>query len=47
MVDVENDSFRIHNPMHVTDQPRIPVLVAALGPVMLELAGSRADGTIL
>ncbi len=46
-VDVENDSFTIHNPMHVTDEPRMQVLLAALGPVMLQLAGSRTDGTIL
>ena len=46
-VDVENDRFRIHNPMHVTDQPRMQVMLAALGPVMLHLAGSRTDGTIL
>jgi F420-dependent oxidoreductase-like protein len=47
MVDVENDSFAIHNPMHVTDQPRMQVMLAALGPVMLRLAGARTDGTIL
>jgi 5,10-methylenetetrahydromethanopterin reductase len=47
MVDVENESFRVHNPMHVTDEPRMQVMLAALGPVMLRLAGSRADGTIL
>jgi len=47
MVDVENDSFTIHNPMYVTDEPRMQVLLAALGPVMLKLAGSRTDGTIL
>ena len=46
-VDVENDSFTIHNPMYVTDEPRMQVLLAALGPVMLKLAGSRTDGTIL
>ncbi len=46
-VDVENDSFRIHNPMHVTDAPRMQVMLAALGPVMLRLAGARTDGTIL
>lgn len=46
-VNVENASFRIHNPMHVTDEPRMSVLLAALGPVMLHLAGSRTDGTIL
>jgi len=46
-IDVENDRFRIHNPMYVTDQPRMQVMLAALGPVMLQLAGSRTDGTIL
>ena len=45
-VDVENDRFRIHNPLDVTDLP-VPVLLAALGPVMLRLAGERADGTVL
>jgi F420-dependent oxidoreductase-like protein len=44
---VHNSSFRIDNPMHVTDEPATPVLLAALGPVMLKLAGERADGTIL
>lgn len=46
-IEVANASFRIDNPMHVTDAPATPVLLAALGPVMLRLAGSRADGTIL
>jgi F420-dependent oxidoreductase-like protein len=46
-IDVENESFRIHNPMYVTDQPTTQVLIAALGPVMLKLAGERTDGTIL
>jgi F420-dependent oxidoreductase-like protein len=44
---VQNDSFHIDNPMHVTDEPATPVLLAALGPVMLKLAGERTDGTIL
>jgi F420-dependent oxidoreductase-like protein len=47
MVDVENDSFRVHNPMDVTDIAPTPVLIAALGPLMLRLAGERTDGTIL
>ena len=47
MVEVDNDSYRIRNPMHVTDRPRMQVLLAALGPVMLRLAGEHADGTIL
>ncbi len=47
MVDVENDDWRIHNPLDVTDVTPTPVLLAALGPVMLRLAGERTDGTIL
>src|SRR5688500_8566042 len=46
-VDVENDLFRVHNPLDVTDSPATPVLLAALGPQMLKLCGERADGTIL
>lgn len=46
-VDVENDLFRVHNPLDITDITPTPVLLAALGPVMLRLAGERADGTIL
>jgi F420-dependent oxidoreductase-like protein len=46
-VDVDNDHFRVHSPVDVTDVRAPSVLLAALGPVMLRLAGSRADGTIL
>lgn len=46
-VDVENEMFRVHNPLDVTDLAPTPVLVAALGPRMLELAGARTEGTIL
>jgi F420-dependent oxidoreductase-like protein len=46
-VDVENERFRIHNPLDVTDIAPTPVLIAALGPVMLRIAGERTDGTIL
>ncbi len=46
-VDVENDLFRVHNPLDVTDLAPNPVLLAALGPAMLRLAGERASGTIL
>lgn len=46
-IDVENTSFRVHNPMYVTDAPRMSVMIAALGPVMLRIAGARTDGTIL
>jgi len=47
IIEVKNRSFDIANPMYVTDQPRMQVMLAALGPVMLQLAGSRTDGTIL
>jgi F420-dependent oxidoreductase-like protein len=47
MVEVENDRFRVRNPIDVTDLPPTPVLVAALGPKMLRLAGERTHGTIL
>ncbi len=46
-VDVENDSYRVHSPMDVTDLSPNRVLLAALGPVMLRVAGEHASGTIL
>lgn len=46
-IDVENEHFRIHNPIDITDLDPPPVLLAALGPRMLRLAGERAGGTIL
>ncbi len=46
-VDVETDLFSIHNPLDITDVSPTPVLIAALGPRMLALAGERTDGTIL
>jgi F420-dependent oxidoreductase-like protein len=46
-VDVENDRYRVHSPIDVTDWGPTPVLLAALGPVMLRLAGAHASGTIL
>src|SRR5215468_4037397 len=46
-VDVENDGYRVHSPIDVTDVAPNPVLLAALGPVMLRLAGEQASGTIL
>jgi 5,10-methylenetetrahydromethanopterin reductase len=47
VVDVENDEFRVHNPLDITNLTPTPVLLAALGPVMLRVAGERTDGTIL
>lgn len=46
-VDVENGTFTVHNPLDLGPVAPMPVLVAALGPVMLALAGERADGTVL
>ena len=46
-VDVDNGTYRVHQPMDVTDISPTPVMIAALGPVMLRIAGERTDGTIL
>jgi F420-dependent oxidoreductase-like protein len=46
-VDVENDEYAVHSPMDVTDWGPNRVLLAALGPVMLRIAGEHASGTIL
>jgi alkanesulfonate monooxygenase SsuD/methylene tetrahydromethanopterin reductase-like flavin-dependent oxidoreductase (luciferase family) len=37
----------VHSALDITDIAPTPVLIAALGPVMLRLAGERTDGTIL
>ena len=44
---VDNNSFRVHSPLDVTDEVGVGVLVAALGPAMLRIAGERTGGTIL
>ena len=46
-VDVENRTFTVHNPLELGPVAALPVLLAALGPVMLAIAGERADGTVL
>jgi F420-dependent oxidoreductase-like protein len=46
-VDVDNNSYRVHSPVDVTDTHDVPILLSALGPTMLRLAGERAGGTIL
>jgi F420-dependent oxidoreductase-like protein len=46
-LDVENATFTIHNPLDLAPVAPLQILVAALGPVMLKLAGERADGTVL
>jgi F420-dependent oxidoreductase-like protein len=47
LVEVKNELFSIRQPLDVTDITPTPVMIAALGPVMLHLAGSRASGTVL
>ena len=46
-VDVENDGYRVHSPIDVTDQAPTPIVLAALAPVMLRVAGELASGTLL
>src|SRR4051794_7786110 len=46
-VDVENDRYRVHNPLDITDITPTPILLAALAPLMLKMAGELAAGTIL
>lgn len=46
-VDVDNESYCVHGPIDVTDAYEVPILLSALGPTMLRLAGERAGGTIL
>jgi len=46
-VDAETLTYNVHSPMDVTDWNPNPVLLAALGPVMLRIAGEHASGTIL
>ncbi|HXW38422.1 MAG TPA: LLM class flavin-dependent oxidoreductase, partial [Acidimicrobiales bacterium] len=47
LVEVENELFRIHNPLDIAEMAPMPILIAALGPVMLKLAGERTEGTSL
>ena len=46
-IDVQNETFTVHNPFDVGPVAPMRVLVAALGPVMLRIAGEHADGTVL
>ncbi|NLD75561.1 MAG: LLM class flavin-dependent oxidoreductase, partial [Acidimicrobiales bacterium] len=47
VVSAENGRYRVRYPFDITDIAPTPILLAALGPAMLRLAGERADGTIL
>jgi F420-dependent oxidoreductase-like protein len=46
-VAVANDTYRVNSPVDVTDAFQMQVLVAALGPMMLRIAGEHTGGTIL
>jgi len=46
-VDVDNDNYHVRSRIEITDSYEMPVLLAALGPAMLRMAGERAGGTIL
>jgi F420-dependent oxidoreductase-like protein len=46
-IDVRNDTFTVRNPFDVGPVAPMRVLIAALGPVMLRIAGEHADGTVL
>ncbi|GBG40233.1 LLM class F420-dependent oxidoreductase [Mycobacterium montefiorense] len=46
-VDVDNGSYAVHSPVDVTDVYEVPILLSALGPAMLQLAGEHAGGTVL
>src|SRR5919106_528789 len=46
-VDIENAEFRVHSPMDVADPIAMPVMIAALAPTMLRIAGEHTSGTIL
>jgi 5,10-methylenetetrahydromethanopterin reductase len=46
-VNYAGEQYRVNMGVDIEDAPRpVPVLLAALGPVMLDLAGAQADGTI-
>ena len=43
----QGDEYRVNAALDVPGTSRLPILIAALGDRMLQLAGSTADGTIL
>lgn len=46
-IDVTNQTFTVHNPTQLGPDAPLPVLLAALGPTMLRMAGEHTDGTVL
>ncbi len=47
LVDVQNELFTVRQPFDITDITPTPLMIAALGSVMLRLAGERSSGTVL
>ncbi len=47
LVDVDNEQYDVNQPFDITDLGPTPIMLAALGPRMLELCGERTNGTIL
>lgn len=46
-VDFAGEHFTYHGRLRVSDRVRVPTMIAAMGPVMLRLAGAHTDGTVL
>jgi F420-dependent oxidoreductase-like protein len=46
-VSFSGETVRANLNLTVPNEGRVPVLLAAMGPAMLQLAGSRTDGTVL
>jgi 5,10-methylenetetrahydromethanopterin reductase len=45
-VSFQGEHYRVNGGLTVPDAPPVPLIIAALGPRMLEIAGRLADGTI-
>jgi F420-dependent oxidoreductase-like protein len=45
-VSFRGEEYRVNGALQFPGTPRVPVVVAALGPVLLRLAGRLADGTV-
>jgi F420-dependent oxidoreductase-like protein len=45
-VSFQGEHYRVNGGLSVPDAPPVPLIIAALGPRMLEIAGRLADGTI-
>jgi len=45
-VQFAGEVYRVNGPLSLKERPAMPVLISALAPVMLKIAGTMADGTI-